>query len=241
MELIEKAAGLIFTKECQKQFFTHFNFFHVECLKSSLSKVLGLGIVGGSMMVKIPQVIKIYQSKSSEGINLLSVLLDLFVITAMASYSFVNGFPFSAWGDSVFLGIQTLAIALLCLHYTGQTGKATAFLSGYLAVIFAVVIGMAPTNFLWLCQTVNIPIILLSKFAQAYTNYQNSSTGQLSAITCLMLLFGSLARIFTSIQETGDLSMIVTYLCSSSANALIAGQLIYYWNGDKKLKREKEN
>lgn len=77
------------------------------------------------------------------------------------------------------------------------------------------------------------------KFFQARTNYNNSSTGQLSAVTCFMLFFGSLARIFTSMQETGDTSMIIMYICSTTANAVIAGQLIYYWNaGDKKSKKK---
>ncbi|XP_074110765.1 mannose-P-dolichol utilization defect 1 protein homolog [Cotesia typhae] len=239
MEYIEKVTGFFFTKECMKEYFTNFNFLHVECLKATLSKVLGTGIIAGSLTVKLPQVFKIYANKSSQGINFISVLLDLFAITAMGSYSFANGFPFSAWGDAVFLGLQTLAIALLCLHYSGETMKATAFFFGYMSVILGVITGMAPVNVLWACQNINIPIILLSKFFQARTNYNNSSTGQLSAVTCFMLFFGSLARIFTSMQETGDTSMIIMYICSSTANAVIAGQLIYYWNaGDKKSKKK---
>lgn len=73
---------------------------------------------------------------------------------------------------------------------------------------------------------------------QAYTNYANASTGQLSAVTVIMLFFGSLARIFTSIQETGDTTMVVMYVCSTLANGVIAGQLLYYWNADV---RGKEN
>lgn len=65
---------------------------------------------------------------------------------------------------------------------------------------------------------------------QAHTNYSNGSTGQLSAVTGFMLFFGSLARIFTSIQETGDMTMIIMYICSTTANAVIVAQLLYYWN-----------
>lgn len=68
------------------------------------------------------------------------------------------------------------------------------------------------------------------QFIQAYANYSNGSTGQLSAVTAFMLFFGSLARIFTSMQETGDSSMIIMYACSTSANAVIIVQLLYYWN-----------
>lgn len=76
------------------------------------------------------------------------------------------------------------------------------------------------------------------QFMQAYTNYANGNTGQLSAATCFMLFFGSLARIFTSIQETGDATMITMYVCSTLANGIIVSQLLYYWNVDVKDKEK---
>ncbi|KAL6261791.1 hypothetical protein P5V15_006879 [Pogonomyrmex californicus] len=235
---IRKAALFLFTQECIKEYFDKFNFLHVGCFKTTLSKGLGLGIIGGSLLVKIPQIVKILKNRSGEGINIFSVLLDLFAITAMSSYSFISRFPFSAWGDGVFLGLQTLIIAVLVMHYNGETAKATAFLSAYLAVIFAANSGLTPIHVLWACQAMNIPIVLISKFIQAYTNYVNGSTGQLSAATCFMLFFGSLARIFTSIQETGDATMITMYMCSTLANGIIVAQLLYYWNMDKKSKEK---
>ncbi|EFN76261.1 Mannose-P-dolichol utilization defect 1 protein-like protein, partial [Harpegnathos saltator] len=204
------------------------------CFKATLSKILGLCIIGGSLLVKIPQIVKIFQNKSGEGINIFSVLLDLFAITAMVSYSFINGFPFSAWGDGVFLGLQTLAIAVLVMHYNGETTKATASLFAYIAVVLAANSGVTPVYILWACQTINIPIVLISKLMQAWTNYSNGSTGQLSAATIFMLFFGSLARIFTSIQETGDTTLIIMYTCSTLANGIIVAQLFYYWNVDEK-------
>ena len=46
----------------------------------------------------------------------------------------------------------------------------------------------------------------------------------------LLLFLGSLARIFTSIQETGDTTLIVTFIATSFANGLLAAQVLYYWN-----------
>ncbi|XP_043668720.1 mannose-P-dolichol utilization defect 1 protein homolog [Vespula pensylvanica] len=227
---IKNMSLFFFTKKCIKIYFDDLNFLHVECFKETLSKILGLGIIAGSLLVKVPQIIKIFKNKDSKGINIFSVLLDLFAITAMTSYSFASGFPFSSWGDGVSLGIQTLIIALLVFHFNGDTATATAFLAGYISILSAVVTGLTPINLLWTCQAMNIPIVLISKFIQAYTNYSNGSTGQLSAITGFMLFFGSLARIFTSIQETGDITMIVMYSCSTFANAILAAQILYYWN-----------
>ena len=42
-------------------------------------------------------------------------------------------------------------------------------------------------------------------------NYNNGHTGQLSFITCFMLFAGGCARIFTSLQETGDIILIINF------------------------------
>lgn len=51
-----------------------------------------------------------------------------------------------------------------------------------------------------------------------------------------MLLGGSAARIFTSIQETGDQVVIITYAAATFVNALIAFQMLWYWNSAGKKK-----
>jgi mannose-P-dolichol utilization defect protein 1 len=76
----------------------------------------------------------------------------------------------------------------------------------------------------------------LLQLIQAVTNYKNQSTGQLSAVTCFMLFLGALARVFTTIQETGDDILLVTFLCTSAMNGVIAGQVLWYWNSDKDKK-----
>lgn len=174
---------------------------------------------------------KILNNKSAEGLSIVSVMLDLMAITFHMSYSFVSGFPFSAWGDSTFLAIQTAAIAALIFFYGHLSStKAVGFLAIYSSLVYVLVGGMTPKEFLWTAQGFNVPILLTGKLSQAVTNYKNGSTGQLSAATCFMLFFGSLARIFTSIQETGDTMMIITFIASTFANAVIVSQLLYYWN-----------
>lgn len=205
-------------------------FIAVPCFKALLSKGLGLGIIAGSLLVKVPQVLKIIQNKSGEGINLIGVFLDLLAITFHMSYSFMKGFPFSAWGDNTFLALQTAAIAALVLFYGGAKGKSALFLLAYAALVYVLNSGLTPIHVLGMVQTCNIPILLVGKLTQAWTNFRNGSTGQLSAVTVILLFAGSVARIFTSIQETGDQMMIITFCASSFANGVILAQLLYYWN-----------
>lgn len=73
-------------------------------------------------------------------------------------------------------------------------------------------------------------LCLFLQLVQIVTNYRNSSTGQLSAVTITLLFGGALARIFTSVQETGDITVIATFVVSFIVNAVLFMQVIYYWN-----------
>jgi len=230
--------------KCYDEFFVNLNFLHVPCLKAAVSKGLGLAIVAGSLMVKFPQIIKIVQNKSAAGLSFLSVILDLYAVTTGVAYSYAKGFTFSAWGDALFLLIQTMLIAAMVLHYNYSSNLAAAFVAVFSVVLYALVSGLTPIDVLWSLQAVSVPIMFAGKMVQAWTNYSNGSTGQLSAMTCVMLLFGSTARIFTSVQETGDPVIITTYALATLGNAILVGQFVYYGSGGKpgaKGKKAKKN
>ncbi|CAG9121403.1 unnamed protein product [Plutella xylostella] len=238
-DLIKGILLSVITEQCYDEYFNKQNFADPLCFKATLSKGLGLGIIAGSILVKVPQILKILGSKSGEGINIFGIILELFAITANFAYSYVMGFPFSAWGEGVFLAIQTSIIAALVIHYGGASTKAFMFLATYVGAISALLSGYTPVHVLWSMQAMTVPIVFIAKSIQFITNYRNGSTGQLSAITCLLLFGGSIARIFTSIQETGDLILIVTYLVSTAANGAIVLQLFWYWNVDKTTTKNK--
>ncbi|XP_037076359.1 mannose-P-dolichol utilization defect 1 protein-like [Pollicipes pollicipes] len=98
-DIFEKLALLVATPDCYDEFFNKMNFMHVPCLKSTLSKGLGLGIVAGSSMVKIPQVLKIMMNKSAEGISIYGTLMELFAVSGATAYCYVKEFPFRVETD----------------------------------------------------------------------------------------------------------------------------------------------
>lgn len=59
-------------------------------------------------------------------------------------------------------------------------------------------------------------------------------------MTLLLLFGGSIARIFTSLVETGDFIIIVTYCVSTVANGAIVAQLFWYWNAVNVKKTNKK-
>ncbi|KAM9335852.1 mannose-P-dolichol utilization defect 1b [Symphorus nematophorus] len=227
-------------ESCYDEFFLNFNFLDVPCLKIVLSKVLGIGIIMGSVLVKLPQILKLMGAKSAEGLSFKSVLLELLAITGTMAYSITNKFPFSAWGEALFLMLQTVAIGFLIQHYGGRTSRGLLFLVLYFGLLVVLLSPITPLAVVTFMQASNMPAIIIGRLIQAAANFRNGHTGQLSAISVFLLFAGSLARIFTSLQETGDSLMALTYVISSACNGIIALQVLYYWNSSPEHKKKKK-
>ncbi|XP_055345994.1 mannose-P-dolichol utilization defect 1 protein-like [Paramacrobiotus metropolitanus] len=224
-------------ERCVEEFFDKLNFLDVDCLKILISKGLGYGIVVGSSVVKVPQIMKLLGSKSGAGISLTSVFLEMFALTTTLVYSVHYQFPFSAWGESLFLMLETALIAILVLLYRGKSAAALIYTVIQISITALLLSGLVPEKLLKVMQSFQIVLVLMSKLLQIVENQKNKSTGQLSAVTVFLLFAGSVARVFTSIQETGDVLVILSYIVSSLANAVLCGQIVYFWNAPVKTKR----
>ncbi|CAH1781897.1 unnamed protein product, partial [Owenia fusiformis] len=222
---------------CFYEFFVNFNFFEVECLKIVISKCLGYAIILGAVLVKLPQIIKLLSAKSAEGLSFASVILELLAVSASTSYGYAMNFPFSSYGEGIFLVLQTAIIGFLILVYSDKLSQALIFITVYTATIGFLLSPSAPLSLLWGLQAANMPVVAMAKMIQALENFRNGSTGQLSAITVMLLFLGSVARILTSIQETGDLMMILTYVVSTICNGIITFQMAIYWNSGKEKQK----
>lgn len=241
MDSLKPFLSLFVKDECFNILFKEWNLFHVPCLTAALSKVLGYLIIAGAVLVKLPQIIKIVKSKSAEGISFAAICLELFAISSMLAYSLAYEFPFTTWGDSFFLMIQVSIISGLVLYYKGRVMQSVAFMIFYYITLYILTSGITPVTVLAALQASNMPAVVIAKLIQALECYRNGHSGQLSAITVFLTTLGSVARIFTSMQETGDQLVITTYIVGTFANGLIAFQILYYWNATNKYLKNKEN
>ena len=53
-----------------------------------------------------------------------------------------------------------------------------------------------------------------------------------------MLFGGSIARVFTTIQETSDTLMLITYLVGLALNGIIMVQFVVYWDATDAAKKK---
>ncbi|KAK2151380.1 hypothetical protein LSH36_365g03021 [Paralvinella palmiformis] len=135
------------------------------CLKVVLSKVLGYGIIVGSILVKVPQIMKILKAKSGEGINMFSTTLELTAIAATMAYSYSQGFPFSSYGEAVFLLIQTLITAFLVMYYTDRRAFSVVYMSVFAVVLSYLMSPFTSRTLLWALQASVLPNIIIARRA----------------------------------------------------------------------------
>ncbi|KAG8245388.1 Mannose-P-dolichol utilization defect 1 protein, partial [Homalodisca vitripennis] len=92
---------------------------------------------------------------------------------------------YSAWGDSLFLLIQTLVIAVLVLHYNYSTNLASAFLAVFSVTLYTLLSGLTPIDFLWTLQAASVPIMFAGKAASVPIMFAGKvSNSQLGCVLC---------------------------------------------------------
>ena len=153
-----------------------------ECASLAISKALGIGIVSMSAIVKLPQLLKIINSKSAEGLSFPSYLLETSAFAISLAYSARNGFPFSTYGENALVAVQNVIIAALILHLGGKSAGAAAFVGGAAAAGYALandsIVNMGMLSQLMAGAGA---LGMAAKVPQIYTIWQQGGTGQLSA------------------------------------------------------------
>ncbi|GAA5896601.1 hypothetical protein JCM8208_004243 [Rhodotorula glutinis] len=239
----------LFGQECYTTLVWNTDLTDERCLKLALSKGLGLGMVAGGAILKVPQILTVVKSGSARGLSLSSYVLDTAATAITVAYNLRSGFPFSTYGEMVFLLAQNAVLITLITSYSPRPTLPRLL---PLALFFSTLAyalsntALVPPSTLAFLQTLTIPISLSSKLPQIVSNARAGSTGQLSAFLVFNSLAGCLARVFTTRTETADPVLLWGFALGALLNGVLALQMVLYRNkaavdapvvGDKRLER----
>jgi mannose-P-dolichol utilization defect protein 1 len=168
--------------QCYKSLVLDINVEDSECIKLAISKGLGIGIIAASSIVKVPQILKLINSKSASGVSFLSYLLETSAYLISLAYNVRQGFPVSTYGETGLILVQNVVIAVLVLNYSGRASAAAVFVAGLAAsagTLFAGnILDMSTLSYLQAGAGV---LGVASKLPQILAVWQEGGTGQLSA------------------------------------------------------------
>lgn len=211
-------------EKCYEEILVNFHW-HVPCLKFVLNKIAGFWILLDTVLAQLPQLMKILWRGSAEGLNLTSILLQLYAFSCPVVYAMANNFPLFAWADRLFALTQTAAIVFLILHYRGDTLIGMLFLLAYSSVMFLLG-SCAAALVVSVLQTSSLAALIASKVLQAGTNYSNGHTGQMSTLSVLLTWAGSLGLIVVSLQETGSSLATLSHTLSACLSCILLVQVL---------------
>lgn len=208
-----------------------------DCVLSLLSKLVGYCLIAASTTVKLPQILKILKNRSARGLSILSFELDVVGYTIALAYCLHKGLHFSAYGELVFLLIQSIILVAVIYYYSQPLGAKTWTKTLlYFALAPTILSGKVdPVLFeaLYACQHA---IFFCARVPQIWKNFTTKSTGQLSFLTASMNFGGSVARVFTGIQEKAPMSVVLGTMRTVVTNGTILSQIIIY----RKPREERE-
>ena len=179
------------------------------CVPLVVSKVLGLAIVGASAIVKVPQILKLINSRSSEGVSFTSYALETASLLITLSYNFRQGFPFSTFGESALIAVQDVVVGVLVLAFAGRQAAAATFVATIAAAVYALLIDdtlISGQTMSYLQAGAGV-LGVAAKAPQIWTIWNVGGTGQLSAFAVCPFLPSSspfmLQLNLMLIQKTG--------------------------------------
>jgi mannose-P-dolichol utilization defect protein 1 len=231
--------SLVLTPKCFDVFFLHQDFLHAECLKQTLSKLSGYGIVAASSLLKLPIVLNILKAGSTTGLSESSILIETSVFISSFSQAIIKGHPFSTWGELVMISIQNLIILTLMAFYNKSSVLRSLLVLG-LIVGFAAMCLQVPKEFANFLVYYSMMAAVASRVPQILSNFRNGHTGVLSPITVCLQLVGVSVRLVTVLVETKDMASVSAYLLSLSLNGVILLQVFWYRQATRKVLGAKE-
>lgn len=194
-----------------------------------VSTIVGVCVLIGSLLYKLPQILRVIRRRSAAGISVLMYSLETVGTTFSALYFARRAFPFSTYGETVFILIQNIVLLALIVLFQ-RLPRAPAIFLGilYFATVVALFSPYVPMSVLVLVQLGSIPILNLARVPQIVLNYRHKGTGELSPITLGLQLLGNVARIFTTIAQVRDRLMLTGICVATCFNTALFVQWLYY-------------
>lgn len=194
------------------------------------SSVIGALVLVGSVLYKIPQVLRIIRRRSARGLSILYYALELVGMTFSFVYFARRNYPILSYGETCAVTVSNIIILALILHYGPAQPRwiVTLTLAIYSAAVFYLLSPFAPLSLLMTLQVLSIPLLNLAKVPQILKNHAAQSTGELSQLTLFLQLLGNIARIFTTLAQVRDKLMLASILVAFCFNSVLFGQWVMF-------------
>ncbi|XP_065889527.1 mannose-P-dolichol utilization defect 1 protein-like [Dysidea avara] len=210
----------------------------MESVLYHVSFVLNVTVVVLGSVMRLPQIIKLYRAKSSEGISIWANLVDLTCYMTGLGYGYSFGYPVHAYAENIFLTLQEITLVYLAIQY-GRVSDITIIttLIFLTTVCVAIPLNIVPPIVFQLLMVVILPVMISGKVMQIRALIKIKHIGDLSLMSWSIATYNNIARCFTmTILAPGDLQVLLNYYTALILNSIMVALLLYYGRGKKEHK-----
>ncbi|CAD8053899.1 unnamed protein product [Paramecium primaurelia] len=191
--------------------------------------LISYGIVFGAIFNQLPQIYKIYKSKSIQGISFSSLYTETLMLIFNVAYNMHEGTSFLLYGENVILYIEYIIVIFQFGYYNSMQRDYIRKLSflGIISVVF--LFQIVPQIIFKLSIYINMILLFFSKWPQIKMNYQRQSTGQLAFLTHLQNQAGAIPRALSIFAESNNKLLYCLVILDNSLVLIITFQFLIYW------------
>lgn len=223
------------------------------CLSQLIAKLSGIGIIIGACFNKTPTILLLIQAQTADGFSRSSIYSETLFYMNASIYGILEHHPFTAYGENLTLLVQCIVFIGLIWKYSskksGSTSGGISWLEQLSVILGGIVytwicIYQLPMQYRYLLHASNDIIIIYAGGIQIYETYKVKHTGAQSIITTSMNLVGEILRIFTTLQETGDIAVLSGFILCVACSLIMFLQYFYYQHNTqqfwKNIEQEKK-
>ncbi|KAM6968682.1 solute carrier family 66 member 3 [Tautogolabrus adspersus] len=187
------------------------------------------------MVLKFPQMFVLMRAKSTTGVSLNSLLLELTGFIVFVTYQMYYDYPPPTYLEYPILIAQDVILLLLILHYNGSLRQSLfytlVFVGGWrLLTVDKWIIDLAMS----LCTFISAA----SKLTQLQCLWRSKDAGQVSALSWALATYTCTVRIYTTTVTTGDMQVLVRFIAMTLLNLWVLLTVIYYQRNSSRTKKD---
>ncbi|CAO1372866.1 unnamed protein product [Diamesa serratosioi] len=191
--------------------------------------------ISSCLIAKIPQIQNIFQLKSSQGISLQSLLLEVASYSVSTLYNFTNNYRLMNYSEYIVLLIQDFAVIGLILYYKNRLGdrKTIGCTVIYAIILFLFWSNILPKSILAFLIPLCLPMSATSKILQLVEIFRQKDATSISLITWFISWFTNLTRIYTIMIDSKDFLLVMNFSISTLLSLSVFLSALYF----KKIKK----
>ena len=182
--------------------------------------------------MKVPQIIKILQSGSVEGISALSYYVETINFLATAALSIHLGLDFWVYGETFVITVQNLIIILMIWSMDKKISvlEKGVFVITTTGVAYLMFEASMMTEDMWaLVSSSSILLNMSARVPQILQNFSAKSTGQNAFATFFLNWAGGIARTATVVLNSDDFMYTMQFVIALGLNTISILQFACYW------------